>query len=215
MKKTALILPLVTAFFFSSCIGTATEIVIRRDGSGTIALEYRISREFESLGKLDGNEGWPPLPVGKADLERTAARVKGLSLRSFTTETTGEDVINRIKLDFAGLEALVYFLDASGQQAFLGREGERNSLTLSFDSFPAGTDPELLSLVSSAMEGYSLDFSLTLPANAELRIRDGNGGLLESPPAGSAAVEGTRVRFSSPMAELFTSGRPVNLEILW
>jgi hypothetical protein len=214
MRKTALIPLLVTAFVFSSCVGTATEIVIRRDGSGTVAMEYRISREFESLGKLDGNERWPPLPVGKADFERTAARVEGLSVRSFTTKTTGTDVINQIKLDFTSLDALVRFLDASGQGASLGREGEKNRLTLSFSSFP-GTDPELLTLVSSAMEGYSLDFRLTLPVNPELRIPDGNGGLLESPPAGSAAVQGTGVSFSSPMAELLTSPRPVTLEILW
>ncbi|MDR1596374.1 MAG: hypothetical protein LBR99_01590 [Treponema sp.] len=214
MRKTALLLPLVTAFVFSSCIGTATEIEIRRDGSGTIALEYRISREFESLGKLDGNEGWPPLPVGEADFERTAARIDGLSLRSFTTKTTAKDVISQAKLDFADLETLVYFLDASGQQASLGREGGKNRLTLIFGSFP-DTDPELLSLVSSVMEGYSLDFRLTLPVNAELRILDGNGGVLASPPAGSGAVQGTGVSFSSPMAELLTSARPVNLEILW
>ncbi|MDR2739880.1 MAG: hypothetical protein LBB68_08635 [Treponema sp.] len=214
MRKTALILLLAAAFVFSSCIGTATEIMIRRDGSGTIAMEYRIFREFESLGKLDGNERWPPLPVGKADFERTAARVDGLSLRSFTTKTTEKDVIYQIKLDFAGLEALVYFLDASGQRASLGREGEKNRLTLSFNSF-SDTDPELLVLVSPVLEGYSLDFSLTLPVNAELRILDENGGVLGTPPAGSAAVQGTVVSFSSPMAELFTSTRSVNLEILW
>jgi hypothetical protein len=214
MRKTALLLMLVTAFVFGSCVGTATEIVIRRDGSGTIALEYRISREFESLGKLDGNERWPPLPVGEADFERTVARVDGLSLRSFTTKTTAKDVIGEVKLDFANLEGLVYFLDISGQQASLSREGGKNRLTLIFKSFP-DTDPELLSLVSSVMEGYSLDFSLTLPGNAELRILDGNGGVLESPPMGSVAVQGTGVSFSSPMAELFTSTRPVNLEILW
>ncbi|MDR2078448.1 MAG: hypothetical protein LBP74_01855, partial [Treponema sp.] len=150
----------------------------------------------------------------KADFERTAARVDGLSLRSFTTKTTEKDVIYQIKLDFADPEALVYFLDASGQGASLGREGEKNRLTLSFNSFP-GTDPELLALASSVLEGYSLDFSLTLPVNAELRIPDQNGGVPGSPPAGSASVQGTVVSFSSPMAELFTAARPVSLEILW
>jgi hypothetical protein len=214
MRKRALILPFVTAFVFSSCIGTATEIMIRRDGSGTIAMEYRISQEFESLGKLDGNERWPTLPVGKADFERTAARVDGLSVRSFTTKTAGKDVLYQVKLDFAGLDGLVHFLDASGQRASLTQEGGKNRLTLSFDSF-SGTDPELLALVSSVLEGYSLDFSLTLPVPAALRILDENGGVLESPPAGSATAQGTVVRFFSPIAELFTSPRPVNLEILW
>ncbi|WP_010256656.1 hypothetical protein [Treponema primitia] len=212
-KKTPFLL-LAAALVFSSCVGVATDIVIHRDGSGTIAMEYRLSREFESLGKLDGNERWPPLPVGKADFERTVARVEGLSLRSFTTKTTEQDVISQAKLDFTSLEALVRFLDASGQRATLTRDGGKNRLTLGFNGAP-GTEPELLALVSALMEGYSLNFSLTLPANAELHILDGHGGVLTSPPVGIVSVQGTKAGFSSPMADLLSSSQAVNLEILW
>ncbi|MFP3041460.1 hypothetical protein LQZ19_06515 [Treponema primitia] len=214
MRKKTPFLLLAAVLVFSSCVGAATEIVIRRDGSGTIAMEYRLSREFESLGKLDGNERWPPLPVGRADFERTVARVEGLSLRSFTTTTTEKDLISQAKLDFASLEALVRFLDASGQQAALTGEGGKNRLTLGFKGAP-DTDPQLLALVSTLMEGYSMDFNFTLPTDAELHILDGHGGVLTSPPVGIVRVQGTKVGFSSPMADLLSSSEAVNLEILW
>jgi hypothetical protein len=195
-------------------VGVASEIVLRRDGSGTISLEYRVARELETLGKLDGNERWPPLPVGKADFERTTARIEGLSLGAFTTKTTGKDIVNQVKLDFANLEALVRFLDASGQRVSLTRDGGKNRLSLGFGG-TGGVDPELLALLASAMGGYSLDFGLTLPQIPELHIMDGNGGVLEIPPAGTVTVQGTRAGFSAPMAELLSSAEPVFLEILW
>ncbi|GHT76702.1 hypothetical protein FACS1894124_8630 [Spirochaetia bacterium] len=71
-----------------SCIGMSADITIRRNGSGVLALEYRMSRELESLGKLDGNERWLPIPVGKADFERTTDRIPGLALKSFSSKTT-------------------------------------------------------------------------------------------------------------------------------
>ena len=166
------------------------------------------------MGKLDGNEKWPPLPVGKADFERTVARIEGLSLGSFSTKTTGKDIINHVKLDFARLDALVGFLDASGQRAFLAQEGGKNRLTLTF-SGGGGVDPELLVLAAAAMECYSLNFGLTLPTAPEVRILDGNGGILTSPPAGTLSVKGTGAVFSVSMAELLSSPEPVTLEIVW
>ncbi|GHV30796.1 hypothetical protein AGMMS4952_18330 [Spirochaetia bacterium] len=211
-------LALLTAFMFSSCVGVVQEILIRRDGSGTVSLEYRFSRELETLGKLDGNENWPPLPVGKADFERTVARIPGLSLHSFTTKTAGQDIVNQVKLSFSSTEALVHLLNGSaggsGQRASLVREGNRNRLTLGW-SGGGDTDPELLSLLGAAMEGYILEFGLTLPQTPELRILDGNGRARETPPAGTVTVQGKRAGFSVPMAGLLSSPEPFTLEILW
>ena len=220
MRNIALIL--LTAFIFSSCVGLASEIHLRPDGSGSMSLEYRISRELESLGKLDGNERWPPVPAGKADFERTAARLPGLTLKSFTTKTTEKDIINRATLDFANLEALVRFLNGSvgdttsGQGASLSRDGAKTRLTLRFSAGDGGgVDPALLALAASVMEGYVLDFSLTTPVAPELRVLDASGGVRREAPAGTVTVKGNRAAFSAPMAELLAGTEPVILEILW
>jgi hypothetical protein len=216
MEKKVFLL-LFAALLFSSCVGASMEIVLRQDGSGTIALEYRLSRELESLGKLDGNENWPPIPVGKADFERSAARIEGLSLRSFSERASAADRVYQAKFDFSSLEALVMFLDSSGQRASLSREEGRNRLVLSFND-SAGrfdADPELLELAAAAFEGYALDFSIALPRAPELRMPNGSGGFAESPPAGTALAQGSRVSFSAAMADLLAAQRPAELEILW
>jgi hypothetical protein len=193
------------------------EIVARRDGSGTIALEYRVSRELESLGKLDGNENWPVIPVGKADLERSAARIEGLSLRSFSEKAAGADLIYRAQFDFSNPEALARFLDGAGQRASLVREGAENRLTLSFNHSAgnAGIDEELLELVGAVFEGYDLAFGITAPRPPRLRVVNRNGAPVESPPAGTALLQGNRVSFSAPMADLLSAEEPSILEIAW
>jgi hypothetical protein len=211
-------LPLLcVVFVFSSCLGASVEIVARRDGSGTIALEYRLSRELEALGKLDGNEKWPIVPVGKADLERSAARIAGLSLRSFSEKTAAAEVIYQAQFDFANLEALARFLDDTGRSASLVREGTANRLSLSFNH-SAGrieADEKLLELVASSFEGYALVFGITLPQAPRLRVLDRRGAPLESPPAGTALLQGNRVSFSAPMADLLSATEPSLLEIVW
>jgi hypothetical protein len=211
-------LPLLCAVLvLSSCVGASMEIVVRRDGSGTIALEYRLSRDFEALGKLDGNEGWPVIPLGKADFERSAARIEGLSLRSFSEKTDASEVVYQAQFDFATPEGLVRFLDGAGQRASLVREGERNHLVLSFNNAAGSVevDEELLELVASSFEGYALVFGVTLPQTPELRVVDRNGASLDSPPAGTALLQGNRVSFSAPMADLLSAPEPALLEIVW
>jgi hypothetical protein len=208
---------LFAALMFSSCVGASMDIVLRQDGSGTIALEYRLSRELESLGKLDGNENWPTVPVGKADFERSAARIDGLALRSFSERATPADRIYQAKFDFSNPEALLVFLDSSGQRASLARDGGRNRLVLTFND-SAGQidlDPELLDLAAESFAGYALDFAITLPRTPELRVAGENGGFTESPPAGTALVQGNRVSFSAAMADLVSAKSPARLEIVW
>jgi hypothetical protein len=203
----------ILLLFITGCLGLSSEIAIGRDGSGTITLEYRISRMLESLGKLDGNERWLPVPVGRADFERTVARIDGLSMTSFASKTDGEDLINTVKLRFANPGVLVRFLDATGQRAaWTGEQGE-NRLTLTLGGGAGIEDPELLRLAAALSEGYVLSFGLSLPGDAALTLRDARGGVLEKPPAGTVSAQGGRVVFSSPMAEMLAGG--MIMEIRW
>jgi hypothetical protein len=202
------------AGILTSCIGVSSEIEVRKDGSGTIELEYRIARFMESLGKLDGNERWLPLPVGRADFERTLARIEGLRMTAFSSRDDGRDIINTVKLEFSDLDALLRFLDASGRRAALFREGEGYRLSLGFGGVK-NADPDLLELVSSVSGGYELRCYLTLPGEASLSFTDGEGRPRSGPPAGTAVSEGKRVGFSSPMTEILSSEEAVVMDIRW
>lgn len=219
MSMTRYFLPVVFAAALSlgvlgSCMGISSEITLRRDGSGIIKLEYRLSRELESLGRQDGNEEWPPVPVGKVDFERTAARIPGLALKSFKSAVEGKDLVNRVTLDFADTGALIRFLDASGQRASLSRENGRNRLSLLLAAGGGRIDPELGELVSAASQGYFLTMSFSLPAGAELALADGEGRPL-APPEGWELSGGNRSSFSAPIGEILLFEGPLYLEILW
>jgi hypothetical protein len=199
----------------ASCLGVSSEIAIGRDGSGTITLEYRISRMVESLGKLDGNERWLPIPVGQADFERTAARIEGFRMTSFSSKIADEDMINTVKLAFDNPAVLVRFLDATGQRAsWEGGQGE-NRLILTLGGGAEIQNQELLRSAAALLEGYSLHFGLSLPGEAALSLRDTRGGILEKPPAGTIDSRGGRVVFSSPMADMLSSTGSFIMEIRW
>ncbi|MDR2184080.1 MAG: hypothetical protein LBO80_00205 [Treponema sp.] len=209
-------LALAALVLFTSCIGIKSDITIRGDESGTINLEYRIAHSLESMGKLDGNEKRPPVPVGRADFERTVARVPGLRVAAFSSRVEGGDLVNRVKLEFAGLEALTGFLDSGGNLAALYREQEGTRMVLVLGGGgDDGTDPALLELVRSSFAAYSLDFSLTLPGDGAFNFIDSTGRSLEGPPAGTVNIRGRTAAFSCPMGDLLASAEPVILEIRW
>jgi hypothetical protein len=206
-----LVIPLVL-FFLGSCIGSRSDITLHRDGSGSINMEYRVSRAAESLGKQGGNEAWPPLPVGREDFERTLARTPGLRLRSFKLETGEKDLVYKVKLDFSRPEALLGFLDAPGQRA-RWMEGEGLALTLGTPG--ENPDPAFRETVAAAFEGYEYEFRFTLPGPASLRLSDGAGREREPPRDSRVSAEGNRASFSCPMAELLVLTEPLVMEIRW
>ncbi|MDR3130319.1 MAG: hypothetical protein LBU18_02105 [Treponema sp.] len=197
-----------------SCMGISSVISLRRDGSGTISLEYRLSSEMESLGKLDGNAMWPAVPIGRADFERTAARVPGLAVKSFRTFIEKNDVVSRVTLSFAGVDALVRFLDASGGRAFLSTENGVLCLSLLLAAEGGGVESGLRELIDEASRGYFLSMSFSLPSEAEA-ILVGEKNTPVDLPKGWELTGGSRVSFSAPIGEALLFDGPLYLEIRW
>jgi hypothetical protein len=155
---------------FSSCIGIKTDIEVKRDLSGTARLVYTVSQELLDSGTLDGNENWPAFPVGKADFERTAARIDGLELRSYRERKQGDDRLFEVALAFDHVSALSAFLGDNGQQFVYKNENGSHVFTISFNKKSEGGQPQtyddaLLSLVRTAFTGYQFDFSISVPGD--------------------------------------------------
>jgi hypothetical protein len=207
---------LLVVFFFASCVGVSADITIRKNGSGFITLEYRISGELESLGKLDGNARWLPVPVGRADFERTVARIPSMRIRSFSSKKQDEDLVNTVKLSFGDTGALLKFLDALGGGASLVRENGRNLLALDFGGDEDPVDPALAEFAAKALAGYSLSLRFDTGAEGELFLAGRNGEIrgTESLPAGWIVQSGRKMVFSAPMGDLL-AGEAVRLRIRW
>lgn len=201
----------------SSCIGVSADISVREDGSGRISLEYRVSRMVEALGRLDGNERWQTIPVGRADFERTLARLPDMRLISFSTrEGTANgaanrgDIINKAELEFKNINALLAFLDASGEHASFVRENGTNRMAFTLlEAWDAAADEELLTLVRELSRGYELRLSLSVTGTASLQLTP------EAVPAVQLVSPGKKVSLAIGMGELLSLPGGLGVEFTW
>jgi hypothetical protein len=207
---------LLITFFLCACVGVSTDVALKADGSGTAVLEYRVSHALNDLGKLDGNERWPTVPVGKADFERTARRLEGVRLGSVSSHDDGTDTVTNVKFSFANMDALVDLLDATGQRASFDNENGRNRLSLVLTEKSDDIDSDMLSLLEVAAEGYDFSFALALPQGASIahRLRDGDGRQIDIEGT-AAVVQGGKISVSIPMSKLLAVREGVTMEITW
>jgi hypothetical protein len=203
------------SFMMSSCIGFNADISVRRDGSGRISLEYRVSRLVESLGKLDGNDRWQTVPVGKADFDRTLDRLPGMRMVSFSSKDDGKDIINRAEMEFKDIKSLLSFLDAAGGGASFAEENGKNRLSLILYPGLKRGDPELLSLVKEVSRDYRCALSVTVPGEAVMNLSKGDGRPLDS--AGEIRVQspGKKVSLSVNTGDLLASPEGLKAEFIW
>ena len=213
--KSKMLLLCLPAFVLSSCLGVSADIAIKADGSGRIALEYRVSQELESLGRLDGNEGRPAVPVGRTDFERTVTRIPGLKLSGYVSRDVrkasgGSDLVTKATLDFKDSSALLAFLDSTGSRASFVQDNAGSLLRLTvLEPSGSATDPDLLSLLRQISEGYEFSISFSLPRNASVVM------IPASVPAAKLVSNGKKVSFSISMGELLSLKEGVGLEIRW
>jgi len=224
MKRIVYCLLLASLALMTSCLGASMDIVMRADGSGSVTLEYSVSQTLESLGRQDGNERWPVIPVGKADFERSVARIPGLRLSSFSVKEyprryskppsswgpmlSYKDLVTKVKLDFKDTAALLAFLDSAGSRASLVQEGGKSTLRLVLlDPINDAIDADLISLLQEISAGYEISVSFTAPKGAALSV---------IPPSVSAArTAGKKVSFAIGTGELIGMKDGLTLEISW
>jgi hypothetical protein len=224
MKKTVYVCGLAVLWvMLNSCLSAEADISIRANGSGKIALEYRVSSMLESMGRLDGNERWPAIPVGRADFERSVARIPGLRLKSFSAKevrnraTGGSDLVTKVTLEFNHTDALIAFLDASGSgdAASITQSNGKNTLRLVLQEPASGVinngaiNSDLVSLLQESTESYAIRFSFNLPKNASLSV------IPPSAPSAQVVSQGKKVSFSIGLGELIGREDGLALEIGW
>jgi hypothetical protein len=183
------------------------DIILKEDYSGTVALEYRVSKLVESLGKQDGNERWLPVPVGRADFDRTLARLPGMSIVAFSSTDDGRDIIIAARLAFTDLNALLGFLDAAGDGAVYARDGGRHTLTFRLRGGSVRPTSDVLALAARLTDGYDVAVSLTLPIAGDL--------VAPSLPGADIHPSGKTLSCVYPLSALLAAEDNVTLEFKW
>ncbi|MDR2767781.1 MAG: hypothetical protein LBB82_05580 [Treponema sp.] len=199
-----------------SCIGTSTTMTLNGDGSGTVTLEYRLSRELGGMGEQDGNAGEPPLPVGRKDVERTVARIGGLRLDSYRESRTDRDYVYTFTISFDRKEALETLMNNNTGQGFsLKDRGITMILPLAEEDFtPFDPLDESAAQIIPALEGYDFSVVYNLPAKASVVWKNARGGVLDAGP-GVCEVQGNSVRYTVGMKDLLFLQEQVAMEISW
>jgi hypothetical protein len=196
----------------TSCLGVSADITINADNSGTISLEYRISQVFDSLGRLDGNEARPPLPVGRMDFERTVERIPGMRLLSYVSRDVGSDRVVTARLEFSTIDDLLRFLDSSGQRADYISGQRRMSFVLNPGNSSSRTR-EMNALISQISQGYNISISMNFPSDGTVNVLDAEG----KTSAARVAVQqqGRKVSASLPLETVLFDEKGITLEFQW
>ena len=179
-----------TIILFSSCFGVNMDIALNQNGSGIITLEYRINRSIDALGRLDGNQRWNTIPVGRADFERTLDRLPEMRLLSFSSREDERDLVINARLEFASIEGLLAFLDAGGRRSVFSGDARSGRLLLTLNEGAAIENPALRELIAAISEPYSVNINMSFPG-------------------------GRRTSYSFPLNEVLNSAEAINLEFSW
>ena len=189
MYKIKILFLFLIIILLNSCLGISLDISLNSNGSGNVDLEYRISKSLDSLGRLDGNERWNTIPVGRADFERTLDRLNGIKLLSFSSKDEERDIIINARMEFETIHALLSFLDSQGRQSFY--EGDANSGILQF-TLSEGSENNIAldRLAKEIFDTYMVNISMRFP-------------------------NGRRTSFSFPIYEILTSSERMTVEFNW
>jgi hypothetical protein len=215
MKK--LLLAILVLPALSSCLGLSADFQIRKNGSVKLAMEYRFPRTAENIGKLDGNERWQIIPAGRADWERTTARVEGMKLSSFSSANDAKDIVNKVTVEFSNTDALLKFLNpaAGGKRASLTSSGGSNTLKIIFTEPSGEINADLLELMKQVSYGYKLKISFNADKDSTISFTDGAGNPIPPPETAEAVPKGKKVSFSIDTAELLSRKEGLGVELKW
>jgi len=193
---------LAASLTFSSCAGVSMDIQMNRDGSSRLTLEYRLFRMLENLGKLDGNESMPTLPIGKTDWQRTADRIQGMKLVSFSVKDEKKDFVYKVTLDFDNEKSLLQFLDPSSQRAVINRQNQSGVFDILLLDKPPVYDSDMMDLIAFLSQDYNFSVSFSSPSNSTLILKDANGNPLSASNA-KIIPTGKKVSFSTGIMDIF------------
>ncbi|WP_461255869.1 hypothetical protein [Treponema sp. R80B11-R83G3] len=201
----------------NSCIGLSLNIKMNKNGSGQLTMEYRISKMI-NLGALDGNDTMPPVPLGRADWERTINRIPGAKLTSYSDAEDKQDSVIKVAVDYKDEHSLLLLLDSFGEKASINRQGQSGKLDLIFigDSIDDSTyDEDLMDMMRVFMDGYNFSVSFSGQGNSTLAVTDGKGNVVPAQPSAKTVLSGKLVSYSIGILDLLDIKNGLGFRVTW
>ena len=211
MKK--LFLLLGVAILLSSCIGIKSSVLFNRDGTGTINMEYRISKMLTEMGEGDADM---PLPVSEEELKNALSGHPNLTLKKVSQREDDNDVYITSEIQFQKISEFTD-IESFGQMPMsLEAEGGEYVFRqiISEGNEPAGeteegeSDTEEMDAASKEMmaaffEGYELSFEVSAPTEVTYHSH------------GELSANRKTVTYSIPLLEMDALEEETVLEVRW
>lgn len=155
----------IAIVLLASCVGIDSTMTIRDNGSGTLLLSYRVSQLVADLGDSGSGKGVIPLPLSRADFERSVAPANGkVRLTRFDRSENEKDITIKAELAFDSLDALSQVEAFKDAELKTGVEGTQHTLSQLIARAP--TEPvteDTLRMLDAFFDGYGLTFTLATP----------------------------------------------------
>ncbi len=199
-----LVLLAVCALLLCSCVGIDSALTIRADGSGTLAISYRVARALADLGKTDDALRTVPLPVERRDFEQALASAPGVKLERYSMSVGDQDVTVRASLSFDRISSLARLGPLSASGLAVQESGGHGTFTdtLYRASQPA-PDADALTMVDDLFQGYDVALELTAPAP------------ITAHSVGTLSTNGRTLSWRATVPELLRGGKDVVLTASW
>jgi hypothetical protein len=188
-------------------MGMASEVKIAKDGSGTVAAEYRLSEELVAFGQLEANKDMLPVPLTESDVREGLKGAKGLRFVSWSRKKDGTDTLIKTVVAFDSLKALAGYLDPEGKLARHETSAEGSKLVFSLGSTLPAFDPEMKKVAKEAFSSYSLVFEFDLPSPPK--------EFSASSPIIKTSRNGNKVRFEGAMGDIVSGETVPGIIIAW
>ena len=205
---------------FNSCISLSMNIQMNKNGSGKLTMEYSISSMLNNIGSLDGNKNFPAIPVGRADWERTLARINGVKLSSFSVNEKGSDTVYKVIIDYDNPQALLMILDPGKNGSSIEIKNDSGSFNYvinmnnSFADF-SEYDESLLVLARIMFADSKFSISFSAQSDSSMTITS-NGGKSFSPPASAQIIQkGKNVSLSMDIMDFIEITEDFTVNFKW
>jgi len=212
MKKLMLLLGI--AILLSSCIGIKSNVSFNRDGTGTINMEYRISKMLTEMGEAD-----VPLPVSEEDMKTAVSGNPNLTLKKVSQREDEKDVYITSEIEFKNVSEFTDLesfgqmpmsLEEKGGEVIFTQmisEGKSEAAppgeTKEGESAPEEMDAATKEMMASFFEGYELSFEVNAPT--EITYHN----------LGELSANRKSVTYSIPLLEMDSLEEETVLEVRW
>jgi hypothetical protein len=155
----------IASIFIMSCVGIDSKVTIKDDGSGTLLFSYRVSQLVADLGATTSEKGIVPLPLSRADFERSLQATQGkVRLTRFERTENEKDISIRVELSFDSIDALAQVDAFHDADLKLSADGTRHRFSQLIAHAPAQPITEdSLRMIDAFFDGYGLTFVIEAP----------------------------------------------------